>query len=184
MCASAMLADGGPLLGAREPERRRARHSSTAWSQPARLKTNYDRREHLFVVRARSTSRPGPACASAAPAAVGRGRAAGVEAPPSGLGRPDPSERRKQLSSSRPFPHQVVLMQSTGRRSSMIAPSLRGRSRSSRHLLGVRHRRRQAHQVDAGRQMDDDLLPHRTAIRVLEIVHLVEDDVAEPVKRR
>ena len=41
-------------------------------------------------------------------------------------------------------------------------------------LVGVAHRRRQAHQPDVGRKVDDHLLPHRAAIGVLQEVHLVE----------
>ena len=42
--------------------------------------------------------------------------------------------------------------------------------------------RRQADELHVPRQVDDDLLPHRTAIRVLEEVHLVEDHDAESVE--
>jgi hypothetical protein len=34
------------------------------------------------------------------------------------------------------------------------------------------------------RQLDDDLLPDRAALAVGEVVHLVEDDVAQPVEDR
>ena len=51
-------------------------------------------------------------------------------------------------------------------------------------LLGVGHRGRQADEVDLGGEVDDDLLPHRPPVGVLEVVDLVEDDVAQPVQRR
>ena len=51
-------------------------------------------------------------------------------------------------------------------------------------LLGVRHRRREAHERRPRRgEVDDHLLPHRAAVAVLEVVHLVEHDVAEAVER-
>ena len=50
-------------------------------------------------------------------------------------------------------------------------------------LLGVGHRRRQADQRDVLGQLDDDLLPDRAAEPVGQVVHLVHDDVAEPVQR-
>ena len=46
-------------------------------------------------------------------------------------------------------------------------------------LLGVGHRRRQAHQVDPGGGVDDDLLPDRAPVGVLQVVDLVEDHVAQ-----
>ena len=42
-------------------------------------------------------------------------------------------------------------------------------------LVGVAHGRRQAHEAHLGRQVDDHLLPHRSAIGVLEEVDFVED---------
>lgn len=47
------------------------------------------------------------------------------------------------------------------------------------YLVGVAHSRREAHQRHLGGQVDDDLLPHRTAIGVLEEVDLVEHDDPE-----
>jgi hypothetical protein len=52
-----------------------------------------------------------------------------------------------------------------------------------RHLLGVRHRGREAHEGHLRRQVDDHLFPHRSAVAVLEVVHLVEHDVAQAVER-
>ena len=52
-----------------------------------------------------------------------------------------------------------------------------------RQLGRVAHRRRQAHQPDVLGQVDDHLLPHRSAVRILEEVHLVEHDEAEVVER-
>jgi hypothetical protein len=50
-------------------------------------------------------------------------------------------------------------------------------------LFGVRDRRGQAHQVDLGREVDDHLFPHRAPVPILEVVHLVEHHVAQPVER-
>ena len=49
-------------------------------------------------------------------------------------------------------------------------------------LLGVAHGRRQRHDADVGRQVDDDLLPHGAAEAVGEVVDLVHDDPAEPTQ--
>ena len=53
-----------------------------------------------------------------------------------------------------------------------------------RQLGRVADRRRQADQLDVGGQVDDDLLPHRPAVGVLQEVDLVEHDEAEVVERR
>ena len=53
-----------------------------------------------------------------------------------------------------------------------------------RDLLGVRDGRRQRDDRDLGRQVDDHLFPHRAAGRVLEVVHLVEDRVAQALEGR
>ena len=47
-------------------------------------------------------------------------------------------------------------------------------------LLSVRDGRRQRNDVDLGGQMDDHLLPHRAARRILEIVDFVKHDVPQP----
>ena len=49
-------------------------------------------------------------------------------------------------------------------------------------LLGVGHGRRQRHQRDALRQVDDDLFPDRAAEPVGQVVHLVHHHVAETVQ--
>ena len=63
----------------------------------------------------------------------------------------------------------------------------RGRTAHGRDPLGqlrhVAHRRRQAHEADGLRQVDDHLLPNRAPVRVLEEVHLVEHDESEVVQR-
>jgi hypothetical protein len=46
-------------------------------------------------------------------------------------------------------------------------------------LLGVGHRRRQRDDRHRLRQVDDDLLPHRSAEPVGQVVHLVHDHIAE-----
>jgi hypothetical protein len=51
------------------------------------------------------------------------------------------------------------------------------------HLLGVGDRRRQGDQGHRLRQVDDDLLPHRAAGGVLEVVDLVEHHVAQAGQR-
>ena len=51
-------------------------------------------------------------------------------------------------------------------------------------LLGVGHRRRQRDEPHGLREVDDDLLPHRAAEAVGEVVHLVHHDVAQAAQRR
>ena len=51
-------------------------------------------------------------------------------------------------------------------------------------LVGVRHGGRQADQLDRAGKVDDDLLPHRPPVGVLQVVDLVEYDRAEAVERR
>jgi hypothetical protein len=46
----------------------------------------------------------------------------------------------------------------------------------------VRHGGRKADQADRPRGVDDDLLPHRAPVGVLQVVDLVEDDVAQVVQ--
>ena len=48
-----------------------------------------------------------------------------------------------------------------------------------RDLLRVRDGRRERDDVDVGREVDDDLLPDRAPRPVLQVVHLVEHDVAQ-----
>ena len=50
-------------------------------------------------------------------------------------------------------------------------------------LLRVRDGRRQAHDRDRQREMDQDLLPHPAPVGVLEVVHLVHHDRHEAVER-
>ncbi|MEZ5203894.1 MAG: hypothetical protein R2701_05820 [Acidimicrobiales bacterium] len=52
-----------------------------------------------------------------------------------------------------------------------------------RELLGVRHGGRQAHEAHRRGRVHQDLLPHRPAVAVLEVVDLVEDHPAELGKR-
>jgi hypothetical protein len=51
-------------------------------------------------------------------------------------------------------------------------------------LLRVGHRGREARQLHGRGQLDDDLLPDRPALRIGEVVHLVEDDGLQPRERR
>ena len=51
-------------------------------------------------------------------------------------------------------------------------------------LRRVGHRRGQAHEADRRRGVDQDLLPDRPPVRVLEEVHLVEHDPLQAVQRR
>ncbi len=51
-----------------------------------------------------------------------------------------------------------------------------------RELLRVAHRRRQRHQLDIRRQVNDHLFPDGSALPVGEVVHLVHDDEGEPVE--
>ena len=54
----------------------------------------------------------------------------------------------------------------------------------SAELLGVADRRRQADQAHVVGQVQDDLLPHRTAHAVRQEVHLVHHHVGKPLQRR
>ena len=51
-------------------------------------------------------------------------------------------------------------------------------------FLGVGHRRRQADELHGLVQVEDDLLPHRPALAVGEVVDFVHDHVAQAVQRR
>ncbi len=51
-------------------------------------------------------------------------------------------------------------------------------------LIAVGHRRRQAHEHHLGSTENEHLLPHRAAVGVLEVVHLVEHDEPEPGELR
>ena len=166
-----------------------ARHCSTAWSQPARENTNTiagsirssARRSttsvrHGVYSRRRRCPRPRGALRASRRAATGFG----CSSPPV------VDERRQQVQllgaavADHVQVHEVdrpaLLDHRLGRAPHRLHPR--------RDLLGVRHGRRQRHDVDLGGQVDDDLLPHRAARRVLEVVHLVEHDVAQAVERR
>ncbi len=73
----------------------------------------------------------------------------------------------------------------TGRRSSMTAAvgprtvEIQSTSSSAFDTVADRQTSR-----TVGRQVDDDLLPHRPAVGVLQVVDLVEHDHAEAVERR
>ena len=41
---------------------------------------------------------------------------------------------------------------------------------------------RQTDELDVGRCLDDDLFPDRAARKVIDVVNLVEDDIADPLK--
>ena len=71
------------------------------------------------------------------------------------------------------------------------SPLLDDRRRLSAHrlhprceLLRVRDRGRQAHHANVAREVNDDLFPHRAPVRVLEVVHLVEDHEAQTLEGR
>ena len=102
-----------------------------------------------------------------------------------GVGAPVDEGGQEMQDLRSPVPHQIEVAQLDG-------PALldhRGGRPPDRldprgELLGVGHRGRQAHQPHRPVEMDDDLLPHRPAIGVLEVVDLVEDDVAQVLERR
>ncbi len=52
----------------------------------------------------------------------------------------------------------------------------------SSKLFSVRHRRRQTDHHHLGRGDDYHFFPHRSPVRVLQVVHLVEDDQPEPAQ--
>ena len=109
-----------------------------------------------------------------------RGRSAplealGIEAPGFGVGSPV-DQRRQQMEAVRALVADEVEVLELDR-----APLLddgRGRSAHGRdpvgELLGIGHGGGQAHEPHLGREVDDHLLPHRAAVRVLQVVHLVE----------
>ena len=149
-----------------------------------------DRRQHPLARRAARRPRPAAACTAgagrAAPrVALPRRRAAAASASsrgsPSGFGRPSTNVGSRCRRSWVRSPTRYRFSSSTGRRSSMIAVGRPAHRRDPvGQLLGVRHRGRQAHQPHVGGQVDDHLLPHRAAVGVLEVVHLVEHDERRP----
>ena len=103
----------------------------------------------------------------------------------SGLGRPSTRVGSSSSRSEPLSPSRYRSCSATGRRSSMTAVGLAPDGADPvGQLLGVGHRRRQAHQVHPVRGVDDDLLPHRAPVGVLQVVDLVEDHVAQPVEGR
>jgi len=49
-------------------------------------------------------------------------------------------------------------------------------------LVGVGHGRRQAHEANMVREVDDHFLPYRSSVRVLEKVHFVENDETQSLE--
>ncbi len=154
-----------------------------------------DRRQHRLAVEELDDLDRGSGCGAgrascpAAPpgrrvrsSALGLGVAAGARS--AGRRRPTKVGSRCEVVAA-PLPRQVpVARASTGRRSSITASVGPRTVRSSR-------RPRSAFETVADRhtsgivvvEVDDHLLPHRAAVPVLEVVHLVEHDDAEPVER-
>src|SRR5919106_1734726 len=80
--------------------------------------------------------------------------------------------------------HQVVVLE--GDRSSLLddhAGRAAERSDPLAELLCVGDRRRQTHDRDRQRKVDQDLLPYGAAVRVLEVVHLVHHHRDQAVQR-
>ena len=168
-----------------------ARHCSTAWSQPLRLKMNAiagsiasaassSTVSTRLGVRSRVRGRPAPA---------GVAGVAGVEAGGVGVGAQlavgPGDERRQQVELvGAPLPDEVEVLELDravlldDRRGARRAPS-RSRPRPPRRSTPS-PRGTRGH---LGREVDDDLLPHRPAVAVLEVVHLVEHDVAQALER-
>ncbi len=191
------LGDPLPLLRLGEPHpRRQAGVDRLVAARPA--EDEVDRRQHALVVEPvdgldpprRVQPAPGPAPhRRPAPA-----RRPGIEPGSFRIGpqldRPvgcfGLDERREDVDLLRLFvAHQVEVPEPHR------APFLDDRLGLAAHgldpvgeLLRVGHRGRQAHEVDLGWEVDDDLFPHGAAVGVLEIVDLVEDDVAQPAERR
>ena len=101
----------------------------------------------------------------------------------SGFGRPSTSVGSRWSSWLLLSPTQVEVVEL--HRSTLLDHRLGGAAHGGDpvgQLLGVRHRGRQAHERDVLRQVDHHLLPHRTAVRVLQEVHLVEHHVAQAAR--
>jgi hypothetical protein len=147
-----------------------------------------DGRQHVLLVQAvghlhpAGRVEPAPAPLPGPPVATAGG---GVQAGGLGVGAAGDEDGEEVEPLGLPVSREVEVAQLHR------APLLDDRLGGSPHgrdpvgqLLGVRHGGRQAHQPHLGRQVDDDLLPHRAPVGVLEVVHLVEDDVLQPPQGR
>ena len=143
-----------------------------------------DRGEHPLRLRAARRLRCDAACTAACVHGSVRGHCVRAASPSSrdasGFGRPSTSVGSRCSRSEERSPIRYRFCSSTGLRSSMIVAvgprTVVIQSASSSALLTVADRHTSL--ADCG-GVDDHLLPHRPAVRVLEVVHLVEDDVAE-----
>ena len=182
--------DLGPFVRARQPEP--AGHALlNRLIAPGSAEDERDRRQHAPLredLDDLDASR-GPEPAARAPAPTRGPPTARVEARRFGVGSSFPvalDERREQVNLiAAPLPHHVEMLEADR------SPLLDDRRRLSPHrldprceLLGIRDRRRQAHHANVGREVNDDLFPHRAAVRVLEVVHLVEDHESQTVEGR
>ena len=124
---------------------------------------------------------PGPAVATVRRRRPGRCRV--VELQGVAVGAAVDEHRAAVCSRSRVLVRHEVLVLQLDR--ALALDDRRGRSAHGGDPLGqfgdVAHRRRQAHEADVLRQVDDHLLPHRAPVGVLEEVHLVEHDQSEVV---
>ena len=132
-----------------------------------------------------STRRPLPRAGRSCRAARPRRTADASRRTASGFGRPPTNVSNRCETVVGPVVDEVAVVEADR------AAQLDDRRRRAadgldprRQLGRVADRRRQADQPDVRREVDDDLLPHRAAVGVLQEVHLVEHDETEVVERR
>ena len=170
-----------------------ARHCSTAWSQPLRLKTNaiagsIDSAASSSAVSTRLGVR---SRVRGRPRHAGSRRVAGVEAGGLGVGAQlavrGGDERRQQVQEvGAPLPHQVAVLE---RDRAVLLDDRRGAARARSRSTPPPPRRSTPSptgtrgSTSAGRWT---ITSSHTgpAVAVLEVVHLVEHDVAQAVERR
>ena len=185
------LADALLLVGGGEPDAA-LHHPLDAAVASGATEHEVDRRQQAgvgedldhFLAPRREQAVPSPAGPVAGPSG-------GIGA--SGLGRPALHRHQLRIRHRRPalvhvhrvdlVPHEVVMLE--GYRPLLLDHHPGGPAKRADplpELLGVAHGRRQADHRDGEREVDQDLLPHGAAIRVLEVVHLVHHDVGEALE--
>ena len=180
------------LVGGRQPHARRQTRTSPRPSHWVAAEDEVDRRQHVARRRVARRPRAAPACTACAGRGSCSDRRLATAATASlrrAAARRGSGGRRRSVGSrcSRSCvrsPTRYRFSSRTGRLSSTTAVveprTVVIHSASSSALLTVADRQTRR---TYGRQVDDDLLPHRTAVGVLEEVHLVEHDEAEVVQR-
>ncbi len=182
------LADAGPLLrpGEAQPRADAGRDGVVAGGA---AEDEVDRREHLLLGQQLDHVDPagggiataGSATAPAPPRVAGVGvEAAAVRVGPA----VDEGGQHRHLPGLGVL-HQVPVVEGDG--PFVLDDHRRGaahRADPVGQLGRVGDRGRQAHEAHRRRKVDDDLLPHRAAVGVLEVVDLVEHDPLEALQGR